>query len=204
MTQRIAVLGAGNIGGTLGRKWVASGHQVAFGVRDPEGARGQALAAELGDRARVTTVAGALATADVVLFAIPGKVAAETAAELGAQLDGRIIVDATNKIGASSFNSVAAIQAAAPRSAVFRAFNTYGWENLADPIYDGVPADLFYAGPDGDPQAAIEQLIADAGLRPVRVGGTDQAGLVDQVLALWFALAQGGRGRNLAFKLLSR
>jgi predicted dinucleotide-binding enzyme len=32
----IAILGAGHIGGTLGRKWAAAGHDIFFGVRDPE------------------------------------------------------------------------------------------------------------------------------------------------------------------------
>jgi len=33
--MRIAVLGAGNVGGTLGRRWADAGHDVAFGVRRP-------------------------------------------------------------------------------------------------------------------------------------------------------------------------
>jgi predicted dinucleotide-binding enzyme len=203
-TLRVAVLGAGKIGGTLGRAWVAAGHEVAFGVRDPGGDRALALRAELGEGARVTTIADALTGADVVLLAVPGRVAGETAAGNGAALDGKIVIDATNNIGAPSINSVAAIQAAAPSARVFRAFNGYGWENFADPAYDGVQADLFYAGPEGEAGAAVEQLIGDVGLRPVRLGGADQAGLTDDLLRVWFALVQGGRGRHLAFKLLSR
>ena len=201
-TLRIAVVGTGKIGGTLGRKWVAAGHEVAFGVRDPEDERARALRAELGERARVAAIADALAGADVVLLAIPGKVAAETAAGIGAALDGRIVIDATNNMAAPVVNCVAAIQAAAPGAHVFRAFNIYGWENFADPTYDGAQADLFYAGPDGAAGAAVEGLIADIGLRPVRLGGTDQAGLTDDVLNLWFTLVRGGRGRHLAFKVL--
>ena len=126
-----------------------------------------------------------------------------TAATHGAALDGKVVIDATNNVGAATFNSFHPIQAAAPSARVFRAFNTYGWENFADPVYDGVPADLFYAGPDGEPQIIVEQLIQNIGLRPVRVGGYDQVGLVDDLLHLWFTLASGGRGRNMAFGLLS-
>jgi hypothetical protein len=37
------------------------------------------------------------------------------------------------------------------------------------------------------------------------VGDSDQAGLVDAVLPLWFALAsRQGMGRHLAFKVLTR
>jgi predicted dinucleotide-binding enzyme len=202
MTLRIAVLGAGKIGGTLGRKWVAAGHQVVFGVRDPGGERASALRAELGERAEVSTIADALASADAVLLAIPGRVAAETAAGLGAALDGRIVIDATNNMGAAVVNSVAAIQAAAPGAHVFRAFNGYGWENFADPVFDGIQADLFYVGPEGEAGAAVEGLIADVGLRPVRLGGPDQAGLTDDLLQVWFTMVRAGRGRHLAFKVL--
>jgi predicted dinucleotide-binding enzyme len=142
--------------------------------------------------------------AAVVLLAVPGRVAAQVAAELGAALDGKIVIDATNNIGAPTVNSVASVSAAAPTAQVFRAFNIYGWENFADPVYDGVRGDLFYAGPDGDARATMEQLIEDVGLRPVRVGGADQAQVVDSLLPLWFTLVQGGRGRAIAFKLLSR
>jgi len=203
-TLRVAVVGAGKIGGTLGRKWVAAGHDVVFGVRNPEDERAVALLAELGDRARVTTIAGALVAADVVLLAVPGRMAAETAVEHGAALDGKAVIDATNNIGAPSINSVADIQAAAPSARVFRAFNSYGWENFVDPVFDSVQADLFYAGPEGEEGAAVEELIRDVGLRPVRIGDADQAGMTDEVLRLWFTLVRGGRGRHLAFKLLSR
>ncbi len=101
-------------------------------------------------------------------------------------------------------NSVATIAAAAPGATVYRAFNTLGWDNFADPTFDGVAADLFYAGPDGEARAMVEQLIADIGMRPIRLGGTDEVALVDSVLPLWFALASGQRmGRHLAFKVLT-
>ncbi|MBK8057399.1 MAG: NAD(P)-binding domain-containing protein [Gemmatimonadetes bacterium] len=34
--MRIAVIGSGNVGGTLGRRWATLGHDVVFGVRDPK------------------------------------------------------------------------------------------------------------------------------------------------------------------------
>jgi predicted dinucleotide-binding enzyme len=109
-------------------------------------------------------------------------------------------------------NSVAAISAAAPTAHVYRAFNSLGWENFADPLFNGVQADLFYAGPEdssagdseGGARATVERLIADVGLHPVYVGGPEQAGVVDGVASLWFALALGQRqGRRLAFKVLT-
>ena len=33
--MEIGVIGAGNVGGTLGRRWTQKGHKVVFGVREP-------------------------------------------------------------------------------------------------------------------------------------------------------------------------
>ena len=201
---RIAVLVAGNIGGTLGRKWAAAGHKVAFGVNDPASPRAQALRAELGTRVTIGTVAGALAAGNVIVMAFPGTAMDETITTYAAQLDGKIIIDAANRMGGGSMNSFATFQARTPHARVFRAFNSLGWENFAKPVFDGVQADLFYCGPDGDAREMVEQLITDVGLRPMRLGDIDQVGLVDSVTQLWFALAiRQGKGRHLAFKVLA-
>jgi 8-hydroxy-5-deazaflavin:NADPH oxidoreductase len=202
---RIAVLGAGNIGGTLGRKWVAAGHKVAFGVNDPTSARVQALRAELGNKVTIDPVADALEAGNVVVMAFPGSAMDEMITTYAEQLDGKIIIDAANRMGGGPMNSFATFQARTPHASVFRAFNSLGWENYADPVFNGVQADLFYCGPDGDALEMVEQLITDVGLRPMRLGNMDQVGLVDSVTALWFALAiRQGKGRHLAFKVLSR
>jgi 8-hydroxy-5-deazaflavin:NADPH oxidoreductase len=202
---RIAVLGAGNIGGTLGRKWVVAGHKVAFGVTNPDSARAQKLRAELGIGVTIDLVAAALADIDVVVMALPGNAMDETIIKHAAQLDGKIIIDTANKLGGGPMNSFATFQTYTPHARVFRAFNTLGWENFADPVFDGIQADLLYCGPDGDAREVTEQMISDVGLRPMRLGDVDQVGLVDSVGSLWFALALGqGKGRHLAFKVLSR
>jgi len=200
--MKIGVVGSGNIGGTLGRKWAAAGHQVTFGVRDPSSTQAAELAREVG--ASVATIQDAVRDADVVVFAVPGAAMADAVAAVGGELDGKIVIDATNNLSGAVAHSLDAIAAAAPQARRYRAFNTLGWENFADPVIGGVQCDLFYAGPGGDSQATVEQLISDIGLRPMRIGGPEQAGLVDGVLRLWFALAANqGMGRRLGFKVLT-
>jgi hypothetical protein len=91
-------------------------------------------------------------------------------------LNGKVVIDAANNIGAPVANSVAIIQSAANEASVYRAFNIYGWENFAEPEVGGVRADLFYAGTDGRSRQAAEQLIIDVGLNPVWVGGPGEGG----------------------------
>ena len=141
----------------------------------------------------------------VVLLAVPGRVMDETIRANKAALDGKIIIDAANRMGDPQPNSLATLQAETPNAKTYCAFNTLGWENFVDPVIDGVQADLFFCGPDGDSRATVEQLIADIGLRPVWLGDNDQIGVVDGLLRLWFALAVGqGKGRHLAFKMITQ
>ena len=202
----IAVLGAGNIGGTLGRKWCAAGHQVAFGVSDPNGKNAQALRADLGDRVTIGTVDEALATnPGIVVMALPGVQMDALITKHAAQLDGRIIVDTANRLDAGPLNSFATLHQHTPGAHLFRAFNTLGWENFANPIFNGVQADLFYCGPKGEAGAQVERLIADVGLNPVWLGDDEQVSLVDAIGKLWLTLVFGqGKDRNLAFKMLTR
>jgi predicted dinucleotide-binding enzyme len=200
----IAVLGAGNIGSTLGKKWTHAGHQVRFGVRDPSGKHAQALRAELGDQAAIGTLEDALqGKFDVVLVALPGAAVESIAQQYASQLDGHIIIDAANRMGEDSMHNLAPFQQHAPQAHLYRAFNSLGWENFAEPIFDGIQADLFYCGPDGDTRTIVERLISDVGLRPVYLGGNEQMKLLDSIAALWFTLALGQKkGRHLAFKVL--
>ena len=204
-TLNIAVLGAGNIGGTLGREWISVGHQVAFGVNDPNGKHAQALRSEFSDNVTIGSVTDVLSSnPDVVVMALPGSAMDTTIEQYASQLDGRIIIDATNRMGAASMNSFGTLQQHTPHARIYRAFNTYGWENFANPQFEEGTADLFYCGHDGDSRTAVEQLISTVGLRPIYLGGVEQAGLVDSVTGLWFALAIGQhKGRHLAFKVLT-
>jgi hypothetical protein len=203
MTMKIAIVGTGNIGGTLGRKWAAAGHEVIFGAREPEGAKVRALLAEVGQGATAVAIPTAITHADAVLFAIPGRAMGETIAQLDSQLNGKILIDATNNVGQQPMNNLGVLRQAAPDSPLFRAFSTLGWENFAEPTLDGQQVDLFFCGDAGEGLTAVAQLIHEIGLRPVYLGGVEQVELVDALTRLWFALAfQQGKGRRLAFKLL--
>lgn len=201
--MKIGVIGAGNIGGTIGKKWAEQGHEVIFGLRDPNALKYQQLLETIEGKAEAATIAEAVEQAEAVLFAIPSNAVEDTTAALGDKLDGKIIIDATNKFGQAVVNNLSTFQKHAPQAKLFRAFNYLGWENFAEPIISGMQADLFYCGNAGEAQPVVERLISDIGIRPVYIGDLDQAPVVDALLGLWFTLAvQQGRGRHLAFKML--
>ena len=202
--MKIAILGAGNIGGTIGKKWSKAGHEIIFGVRDVDSPKVRALLAEIDSGAVAASVAEAAASAEVILLSIPHAAVAETVQSNAATLNGKIIIDATNKFGAPVVNNIATISAAAPNAIIFRAFNSMGWEIFAQPQFGEVNADHFYCGPDGEARAQVEQLIAEVGVRPVYVGGLESAPTVDAIGTLWVTLVfQRGMARHLAFKMLT-
>jgi 8-hydroxy-5-deazaflavin:NADPH oxidoreductase len=201
--MKVAVLGAKVVGSTLGRKWAHAGHQVMFGVRDTQNPQVKALAKELA--AQVGSLAEAIEFAQVVVFAIPGRAMEEVIQTHARGLDGKIVIDAANRMDGGTLNSLALFAKHAPQAQFARAFNSLGWESFQNPRYGDQQADLFYCGAAGDAQEIVEGLIRDVGLRPVRVGGNDQVHLVDSIASLWLTLAFGqGMGRQFAFKLLTR
>jgi 8-hydroxy-5-deazaflavin:NADPH oxidoreductase len=189
--MRIAVIGKGNIGGSLGSKWLAVGHDVVYGVREGSGrGPGGAPARSIGD---------ALRQAEVVVLAVPGQAVPDVVSEHGGALAGKVVVDAVNRIGAPELDSRALIAAAAPSARYVRAFNSLGWENFADPVPG---ANLFFAA-DPEARAAAEELIGAVGLEPVFVGDATATTTVDALLPLWFALVrQNGGNRKLALRVV--
>jgi predicted dinucleotide-binding enzyme len=223
---KIAVIGSGIIGRTLAGRFAEAGHTVTFGAREPGNPELLDLAGKIG--AGVSDIPAAIDASDAVVWAIPGAAMAEAVAEHGSRLDGKIVVDTTNAVGAPVQNSLGPIAQHAPGARAYRAFNSLGWENFADPGYGDIVGDLLYSGPpegaetvetliaatglrpvrvgDNDKAEIVDSLlIAATGLRPVRVGDNDKAEIVDSLAALWFALAFGqGMGRGLGFKILTR
>jgi predicted dinucleotide-binding enzyme len=182
---RIAVIGAGNIGGTLGRAWERAGHRVAYAASTPK-------------PPEIVAVGEALDNAEVAVLALPGTAVDALLSEHADALAGKLVIDATNRMGEERLDNTEAL-ARVDGARVARAFNTIGWERLAEPG----DATMFWCGPDGEDGALVEQLITAVGLRAVRVGGLDAVEVVNGVGRLWLTLVfQEGWPRTTAFKLV--
>jgi predicted dinucleotide-binding enzyme len=198
--MRIAVIGSGNIGGTLAGRLAEAGQEVTVGVREG-GARDG-----LDEHVSVAPVGDAIAGADAVIVAIPGGGVPAFAQEHGAALAGTLVLDATNDLSGGedgSLGHVGAWAKHAPDAVVARAFSTLGFENYRDPTVGGQTATLLWCGPDGDAGATVEAVVRAVGLDPVRVGGLEAAATLDGMTRMWFQLVFTQKmGRRLAFKLL--
>ena len=95
--MRIAVLGTGNVGGTLGKRWAQCGHQVVFGSRHPGSEKVQMLLAEAGQTACVGNCQEAVDASDIVLLATPLNTVQGTLASLTG-LAGKVLIDCINPL----------------------------------------------------------------------------------------------------------
>jgi len=95
--MKIAIIGAGNLGGALGKAWAKAGHAILFGVRDPAGGKTRPPLAEIGGAASSLFVPDAVRSGDVVVLATPWAAVPEVIAAMG-DLRGKILIDATNPL----------------------------------------------------------------------------------------------------------
>ena len=87
---------------------------------------------------------------------------------------------------------------------VFKAFNTTGSNNMADPVINGIRTVMFVCGDDEAAKSLVMQLAADIGFDVVDAGKLEQARLLEPWAMLWISLAYGGVGRDFGFALLRR
>jgi hypothetical protein len=209
----IAVIGHGNVGRTLGVTWATRGHKVTFGVRDPGKPEVQhLLEAEPGVQA--LPLREAVDEAEVVCLAMPFPAALEFGAVVG-DLAGKVVVDCTNPIGpglvlAVGHHSSGAEEIARtlPAARVVKAFNSTGWENMADsayPGYGGLRPVMPVCGDDADARRVVCRLAEDLGFEAWDWGPLTGARYLEPLAMLWIVPARaGGVGPDFAFALLKR
>ncbi|TMF44256.1 MAG: hypothetical protein E6I24_11025 [Chloroflexi bacterium] len=94
--MKIAIIGAGNVGGALAKSFSRAGNQVVVADRDPEEA-GQ-LAAQVGGTG-TADLRQAASQAEVIVLAIPFAASGEQVCKaIAGQVKGKIVIDATNPV----------------------------------------------------------------------------------------------------------
>jgi predicted dinucleotide-binding enzyme len=170
--MNITVIGRGNVGGGLAKRWRAAGHQVD----------------ELGKDG------GDASSADAVVVAVPSGQIADALGKVSG-VEGKVTVDATNAFGGrnEAFESNAHEVKSIVGGPTAKSFSA----NFAN-IYDRIdeqserPGNLFAA--EDDARETTEQLIRDAGYDPIYVGDLDKARAIEDHLGLVFAINQAGLG----------
>jgi 8-hydroxy-5-deazaflavin:NADPH oxidoreductase len=192
--MKIGIIGAGNVGGTLGRRWAQNGHAVCFASRTA------------GNNAECA------AASDVILLATPWPAAEEAIRSCG-DLTGKIVVDATNPLlptldglSVGCTNSAGEQVAQWARGArVVKALNTVGYNIMENPTFSGGRVAMFYCGDDAAAKKTVAALVEELGFEALDAGPLTQARLLEPFALLWITMAlKYGYGREIGFELLRR
>ncbi len=205
--MRIAIIGAGNVGGGLAAAAAAAGHDVVLSASDPSSA--QRTAAKTGAKAAPSN-AEAVNNADVVVLAVPGSAVATIATELSTVLAGKIVVDATNPLNdtysdltTTAVSAAELLQQQLPGATVVKRLNTVFASRYASPTEDGQPLDALVAADDSAAKALVSRLVESLGFRPVDAGSLRMAHTLEEIAFLNISLnARNGWSWESAFKLV--
>jgi predicted dinucleotide-binding enzyme len=206
--MNIAIIGSGNVGGTLAKKWIESGHSILIGARFPLSDKNIKLAIIIGED-RFTSIESAVKQSDIILLSTPAMQTVDVVKSLG-DTTGKIIIDAMNIVmgnGPLGYkNTTDAIIDNTQTKDVVKCFNTTGFNNMANANYESIALDLFVAGDSKEGVSVAIQLAKDAGFEECyHIGGNYKFELMEQFAWFWINLAMfQGQGREIGFKLLKR
>jgi predicted dinucleotide-binding enzyme len=213
--MNIGIIGAGNVGGTLGKAWASAGHKIKYGVRNPADEKITAVLKRCGNNASAGSIQEAAGFGAVVVLTTPWD-GAKSAVESSGNLAGKILVDCTNPVplgtnlmeGLSLGHSTSAgeeVAKLAKGAKVVKAFNTTGAGNMANPRFGADKAVMFVAGDDAAAKRTVMQLSDELGFETIDAGPLRQARLLEPLAMLWISLAYAqSLGPNFAFKLMRR
>lgn len=201
--MNVGIIGAGNVGRALAQASIRAGHGVGISAAIPEEA--EELAVQVGGRGAATNHE-AVAGAEIVVLAVPFDAVSGIVQELGAELDGKALIDVTNRFAADQLtapSNAELIQAMAPSAHVVKAFNTVLAAHQADPIIDGLQIEGFVAGDDEAAKATVLAYVRSLGFRPVDAGGLVMARALEGMGTLNISLnASNGWPWQSGWKLL--
>ena len=208
--MHVTIIGTGNMARGIGSRLVAGGHDVTF--YGTQLAHAEALAGELGGRAKAAAVGDPIA-GDVVVLAVWYPVTSEVVQRYRDQLDGKVVVDISNPVDVEAFEPISPeagsgaqeVAAAAPGARVVKAFNTTFAGTLAGGgEVGGQPLDVFIASDDEEAKQTVAALVRDGGLRPVDAGPLRRARELEALGYLHMAIQEPlGAGFGSAVKVLT-
>ncbi|MBB6637463.1 NAD(P)-binding domain-containing protein [Cohnella thailandensis] len=199
--MKIATIGSGNMGGTLGRRWAAVGHRVTFGSREPNSEKMRLLLQASGPQAEAATIREAVERSDVILLAVMAEDIERALSEAG-DLKGKLLINCTICFDGTSAD--AKVRSLVRDARVVRAFHNFTWEVLANPCYEGGRAAAFLSGDDPEAVAVVASLATDIGLDAIDVGDPESMAKVEAAVGMLWGVLGSRFGREYSLGVLRR
>ena len=193
--RRFGVLGSGEVGQALAKGLATAGYEVRIGTRSP----GKLAQFSKSTGIEEETFQEVAAWAEAVILAVLGTAALKAVEIAGpTNLDGKLVIDTTNPISdeppqdgvlryftGPNESLMERLQAAHPRVAFVKAFNSVGSALMVHPILSGGPPTMFYCGNDAAAKAVVARLLEQFGWEGADMGGAIAARALEPLAQLW-------------------
>jgi predicted dinucleotide-binding enzyme len=210
--MNIGIIGAGNMGSSLGRIWASQGHQVMLSY-SRDRAKLETLVQSIGVNASAGTPAEAAAFGEVILLVVPWGAVNDALAAAGL-LVGKVVISCVNPIK-PDFSGLAIGTTTSGAEEIAQSIPDANVVEVLFPFAEILHSDSrqfdehtptqFYCGDQAEAKAIVAQLITEVGLDPVDAGNLTSARYLEPAGMLLVNLAYGlGMGSNLALQLLKR
>ena len=191
--MKIAIIGKGNVGKSIGSGLTRSGHEVKFGHLDP--------------KEPVDKVAK---WGEIIVLVVPHDATDKAIKTIDKFADEKILIDVTNAIGpemtyaAGCPNSASEeIQKMLPKTKVVKAFNTVFAKNQSSGKVGNQQLTAFIAGDAAEAKKTFMQLTREMGFDPVDCGSLKSARNLESMAILIINLAyELGMGTDMGFRLV--
>lgn len=192
--MKIAIIGTGSVGLTLGKKWIQKKHEVVFGSRSESIEKNRAKLLSLNLQVEVDTIQSAISGVDVIVLAVPYEEGLKIA-ELIGDISGKTIIDVMNpftadfsgiKLGFST-SGAEEVQKRVPKSHVVKAFNHYGVKVTENPQFGMQKAVLYYCGSDKESLKFVGQLVDEVGYDGVGINNLEFARVLEPLALVWMS-----------------
>jgi 8-hydroxy-5-deazaflavin:NADPH oxidoreductase len=194
--MKVGILGSGQVAQTLGAGFLAHGHEVTLGTRDPSKLEGWAAQHPGG---RVGSFSEAAAFGELLVLAVKGSVATDVLRTAGsANLAGKPVLDTTNPLGDSPpVNGVLSyftdldeslmerLQRDVPDARFVKAFNSVGSAKMVDPSFPRGRPTMFICGNDEAAKRTASEVLESFGWDVADMGAAEAARAIEPLCILW-------------------
>ena len=210
--MRIGVIGKGNVGSCLGTLWSRLGHEVLFGVRDPESEDVKQLLGQCRSDAGAVTPKEVFQRSDVILLAVRCEDVSSVLEGVG-EMNGTILIDCMTPVERGTgrilldWNRPAAeqLEALTPGARVVKCFDTAGVGVMKNPIFGPERATMFVCGDHVEAKDCVMSLAEELGFECLDAGPLSAARYLEALSAFWIHLAFKQKlGIDFAFRVVRR
>ena len=190
MKAKVAIAGDGNVGSNLQKGLAKAGYEASAVGREPKKLREKAL------------------EASVIVLAVPFGAVDDTLRELGDAVNGKILIDTTNRLTKSmqlqpgETSGAEELQKKVPKAKVVKAFNTTFAATMSTGGVKGEKITIFAASDDKEARKTVAQMAKDIGFDAIEAGPLMNARYLEALAVLNIQLAYvEGFGAEMGFRL---